>query len=292
MHLPFGDERLMIKRMLQNFMICLSLLCAAGCMSSVPDYPTSWYYVGCKLEDSSAPGGFGPCNNFPKECKDDGPGPAGQLSLIAYPDTMIDFGKHKAMVVRLANRTDKVIAFAACDSRLYLVQEALTDFGQWRAVEQFPHTFCGNSYHRVFLEPGEYWELYALPQPGTFKTKLRYRLEPGGEQGIAKGGEAIYSNEFEGSIRVENSLMFLGLPAVAVPATLFAIGLLASSSARRRHPKYWVALVCSIQPLPIALALRELGQFSPYYYAIWLISMLALVAGLVGLSVWRQTDDG
>jgi len=127
-----------------------------------------------------------------------GPGASGKLSLVAYPDEVVVFRKRKAMPLRLVNRTEKVVEFAACDSSLYIVEERLDPNGQWRALETFPSAICGNSYHRVFLEPEEYWEFHVLPWHGGFRTRLRFRLEPGGEFGICRGGQAIYSNEFEG----------------------------------------------------------------------------------------------
>jgi hypothetical protein len=72
--------------------------------------------------------------------------------------------------------------------------------GRWQSLERFPQTHCGNSFHRVFLSPGEYWEFYAPHRQGSLKTKLRFRLEPRGERGIAEGGGTLYSNEFDGSI--------------------------------------------------------------------------------------------
>jgi hypothetical protein len=185
---------------------CLSLLLAvalflpAGCGSEKRDLPRGWYCAGSKLTDDKALGGFGPCDNFPKKCANESPGTKGQLSLVAYPAEVVDLGKRKALLLRLVNRTDKVMAFSACDSQLYIVQEALDGTGQWKRLETFPDTFCGNSFHRVFLEPNEYWEFFALPRDDSFKTKLRFRLEPGGERGIAEGGGALYSNEYEGSI--------------------------------------------------------------------------------------------
>jgi hypothetical protein len=105
------------------------------------------------------------------------------------------------MKLYLVNRTEKLVDFAACDSHLYIVREALDRDCKWKALEQFPDSHCGNSFHRVFLEPDEYWDFYAVPRAGSFKTKLRFRLEPGGEAGIAQAGGTMYSNEFEGSIR-------------------------------------------------------------------------------------------
>jgi hypothetical protein len=190
-----------MKRPCFALVLGVASLIPAGCGSEKQDVPRGWYCAGSKLTDEEAPGGFGPCDNFPKKCTNDFPGTKGELSLVAYPAEVADFGKRKAIVLRLVNRTEEVAGFSACDSRIYVVQEALDSTRQWKPLEQFPHTsFCGNSYHRVFLEPNEYWEFFALPRDGSFKTRLRFRLEQGGESGIAAGGKALYSNEYEGSI--------------------------------------------------------------------------------------------
>jgi hypothetical protein len=164
------------------------------------DWPRGWYCAGSKLIDDDALGGFGPCNNFPKECAEDFPGTKGQLSLVAYPEEIVDFRERKAMLVRLVNRTVEVVGFRACDSRLYIVQEAIDKAGQWKALEGVPHTFCGNSFHRVFLEPDQYWDFFALPPDGSFKTRLRFRLDLGEKRGIFERRGVLYSNEYEGSI--------------------------------------------------------------------------------------------
>jgi hypothetical protein len=160
------------------------------------DLPGGWYYAGSKVMDEKAIGGFGPCNNFPKKCPEEFPGPEGKLSLIAFPDEIIEFGRFQALPLRLVNRTGETVGFLACDSRLYIVQEALMEDGQWRALERFPETFCGNSFHRVFLESNEYWEFFAPHRHGWHQAKLRFRLEPKGEQ----GGGTLVSNEYEGTI--------------------------------------------------------------------------------------------
>jgi hypothetical protein len=185
-----------MKRTLISLICGVAFCLTAGCGSQPRDLPRGWYCAGSKLKDEKALGGFGPCDNFPKKCANDFPGTAGRLSFIAYPGEIVDFANRKALLLRLVNRTEKVTDFAACDSRLYIVQEAVDSKGLWRALERFPETDCGDSFHRVFLEPEEYWEFYALPRQGSFKTKLRFRLEPGGEAGIAQGGGTVYSNEF------------------------------------------------------------------------------------------------
>jgi hypothetical protein len=75
-----------------------------------------------------------------------------------------------------------------------LVREAQNAGGVWREVELPPDSFCGNSFHRVFLGPGQYWEFPAREYAGPVKTRVRFRLDPGG------GRPAIYSNEFGGQL--------------------------------------------------------------------------------------------
>jgi hypothetical protein len=182
------------------FLLCAAFCLPAGCSSQVREGPRGWYYAGSNVKDDKALGGFGPCDNFPKKCVKDGPGKPGELSLVAFPAEVVDFRSRKAFLIRLINRTEKTLAFSACDSSLYIVQEALDSQGQWKPLQRFPDTFCGNSFHRVFLEPNEYWEFFAIQRSGRLNTKLRLRLEPGGEEGIAAGGGMLYSNEYEGSI--------------------------------------------------------------------------------------------
>src|SRR5262249_40250038 len=57
----------------------------------------------------------------------------------------------------LVRHSGEAIPFAACDSMLTLIREA-RDGGAWREVETPPQPICGNSFHRVFLGPGQYWE--------------------------------------------------------------------------------------------------------------------------------------
>jgi hypothetical protein len=179
--------------MKRSAIICASLcIClAAGCQG--PEEPFGGYCVGSHLEDEDAFGGFGPCNNFPKPCKEDSIGKKGEVSLIAFPEKVVDFRNSKAIVLRLVNRTQTIQDFSACDSALCIVQEALGSDGQWRPLERLPSSFCGNSFHRVFLEPNEYWQMYGRLRRGSDTTRFRFRLDAG-------GGKYLYSNEYTGSI--------------------------------------------------------------------------------------------
>lgn len=84
--------------------------------------------------------------------------------------------KFEGVKVRLVNGGKSKLALPAQDSRIDLIQEAMDKKGQWKPIEYIPGSWCGNSYHQVFLKPGRYWEFvaprYSSPQPALIRFKL------------------------------------------------------------------------------------------------------------------------
>jgi hypothetical protein len=152
------------------------------------------YPAGSRIKDREALGGFGPCDNYPKDLGGNEWGAAGAVSLVAFTDEAVAYFKYRGFALRLVNRTGEAVPFAACDSMLTLVREARDADGAWREVETPPQPICGNSDHRVFLGPGQYWEFPAREYAGPVTTRLRFRLDPG------SGRAVIYSNEFDGRV--------------------------------------------------------------------------------------------
>jgi hypothetical protein len=157
-----------------------------------------YFHAGSRIEDKQALGGFGTSQNFPKAIDAKMSVSQGEISLIATPDEAAVFAeKYKGLKVVLVNGTNERVGFPASDSRLSIVQEALDRGGKWKPIEYLPSSWCGNSYHTVFLGPNEYWEFAAARYTGKFKTRLRFRLDwqKSGTEKIT-----IYSNEFEGGV--------------------------------------------------------------------------------------------
>lgn len=152
------------------------------------------YPAGSRIKDREAFGGFGPCDNFPKNLGGKDWGAKAAVSIVAFPAESVAYVKHQGIALRVINRTDAAVPFKACDSAMYLVREALDSNGKWRPIESLPGSWCGNSYHRVILGPDQYWEFPARVYDGPLKTKLRFRLTLKDEQ------PAVYSNEFDGRI--------------------------------------------------------------------------------------------
>jgi hypothetical protein len=156
-----------------------------------------YFYAGSRVQDEDALGGFSTSNNLPKLVDGTRDLPRNSLSLIALPEEQTVFGREfRGMKVLLVNTTTDQVEFSASDSRLYIIQEAVDSNGKWRPVEYLPSSWCGNSYHSVFLGPNEYWEFAAARLHGKQKTRLRFRLQ------VSEGEKTrfVYSNEFEGAV--------------------------------------------------------------------------------------------
>jgi hypothetical protein len=166
------------------------------------------YVAGGQVDERK--GGWGPSDNFPRAIRaDDKFGESEKLSVVVASDEPVRLAKYQGVRLRVVNRSDERAFFSAIDSHLYLVQEALNDKGEWQAIERIPHGTgprdCAVGFHRISLKPGEYWDLVGPRYTGSFKTKLRYRLDLGTNDGKLPqpGGKIVYSNEYEGSINPE-----------------------------------------------------------------------------------------
>jgi hypothetical protein len=136
-------------------------------------------------------GGFAKSDNVPRPAKQS----SGRVTLQALPTRLVKFNQYDGYRVLLINGTADEFMLRAQDSRLPLVHEARDAEGQWQAIEYLPGSWCGNSYHELFLPSRHYWQFEAPHYTGTFPTQLRLRLDtPGGP---------IYSNEFAGRINPE-----------------------------------------------------------------------------------------
>jgi len=147
-------------------------------------------YAATSIADSNALGGFGGSSNAPQ--------PVNSKSKLNRIDIFIDTSKtvvyHKeynGYKLSLINNTDSITGFEAVDSRLSIISEVFYK-GKWQAIEYLPSSWCGNSYHTVYLKPNEFWSFNIPKFTGEIYTKLRYKLNIG-------NGKTIFSNEIEAS---------------------------------------------------------------------------------------------
>ena len=168
-----------------------------------------YFYAHSSVVDSFALGGFGGSSNIPKKMNEasDFKDNAFYLKIDTSKKTVFaeDINGYTMYVV---NTSDSIVKLDAQDSRLYIWAEAFID-KRWQAIEYLPSSWCGNSYHTIFLNNGEYWEFEIPKYDGKIKTKLRYVLAIG-------NGEYIYSNSIQASINKKQLTEKQGHTAVSI----------------------------------------------------------------------------
>lgn len=150
-------------------------------------------YAKSSIIDTTALGGFGGSDNLPKIInKNLGFTDSGLFLKIdqTTPTTIND--KYNGYKLYIANKSDSIVRFNASDSRLNVIVEVFCQ-DKWKPIEYLPSSWCGNSYHDVYLKQNEYWEFDIPKFTGKIKTKLRYKL-------ILDKDRFLYSNEIPTSI--------------------------------------------------------------------------------------------
>lgn len=149
-------------------------------------------YAGNAKDDPKAIGGYGGSDNLPKPLKSAATSADLYLEIVNVKDVVFA-KKYTGLLVRLVNGGKKTAAISASDSRISLVQEAQDTDGTWKEIEYLPSSWCGNSYHSVYLDPNHYWEFTAPRYSGPQKTKLRFKLTVADDR-------VLYSPTYEGGI--------------------------------------------------------------------------------------------
>jgi hypothetical protein len=160
-----------------------------------------YYYASSKYKSELVGyGGWGSSENLSKNANNTASFLPNKLQLVIDPNQKTKWAnKYDAVKLYVANTTKDTIYFDAQDSRLYLKIQAQDRQGEWKDIEYLPNSWCGNSYHTLFLSPNESWEFATPVYEGEFKTKIRAELlyRKSKDQ---KNHEFIYSNEIEGYV--------------------------------------------------------------------------------------------
>lgn len=149
-----------------------------------------YFYAYSSVADTTAAGGFGLSDNNAEFITSMTPISPNSLRLYIDTTQITTFSReYKGYTVYLINATDTLAGFSASDSRLSISAEAFVDNG-WKAIEYLPSSWCGNSYHTLYLPAGQYWSFAAPIYKGSRKIRLRYKLI-----GLARSKQVLYSNE-------------------------------------------------------------------------------------------------
>ena len=149
-----------------------------------------YFYASSSIADTAAAGGFGGSSNQARLIDATIPFVSSGLQLFIDTTRQTTFAQeYKGHTVYLINATDSLVSLSAMDSRLSIQAEVLID-NHWKPIEYLASSWCGNSYHTLYLPAGEYWTFKAPVYTGKLKTKLRYKLMP-----KRRDGSALYSNQ-------------------------------------------------------------------------------------------------
>lgn len=125
---------------------------------------------------------------------------SGALQLVVYPQTPTVWESvYRGMKMVIANTSSDTVFFNAQDGDIAMNLQALNSLGQWVDIEYVPNSWCGNSYHTVFLAPNELWD-YNIPAfQGAIKTRIRTQLKytKSFDQQVP---DVLYSNEIDGHV--------------------------------------------------------------------------------------------
>lgn len=150
-------------------------------------------YAESSIIDTAALGGFGGSDNLPKKYNDSlKMSETGFFLKIDTTKITTINNKYNGYKLFIVNKTDSIVKLDASDSRLYAIAQVFYQ-GKWKPIEYLPSSWCGNSYHDVYLKQNEYWEFDIPKFKGKIKVKLRYIL-------ILGAGQYLYSNEIQTSI--------------------------------------------------------------------------------------------
>lgn len=159
-----------------------------------------YYYASSKYKKELAGfGGWGGSDNQSKPMTSKINEFPKQLQIFVDHNKKSNWKGYKGMKLYIANASTDTLFFDAQDSRLYLKIQAQNRNGEWKDIEYLPSSWCGNSYHTLFLAPKESWEFTTPIYHGEFKTKFRAQLLYKKTKDQEKD-DIIYSNEFEGYI--------------------------------------------------------------------------------------------
>jgi len=177
------------------FVFQLSL--AQNCMN-LDRQLQGYFYAGTSQEDTLSPGGYASSQNTPKQItkKINRRSQKETFQIVAQPNSETTFQyDHKGFHVLVINKTDTIVGLSAQDGRIDIIRQVYYD-GSWQAIEFLQSSWCGNSYHNVYINPNQYWEFAAPCMEGDTKSKFRFAL-------AVDKDITIYSNEFSGSFNLK-----------------------------------------------------------------------------------------
>lgn len=98
----------------------------------------------------------------------------------------------QAIPIIIYNPTKDTIYFDQQDGRVIMIQEAKDENGEWKPIEFWRYSWCGNSYGAEGLLPKTLAIVKVFKYDGDFETEIRIKLK--------NGDKIIYSESYKGRL--------------------------------------------------------------------------------------------
>jgi len=96
--------------------------------------------------------------------------------------------------IYIFNKTTDSIKISIQDWHLFLIQEAKNENGDWKPIEYWKYSWCGNSYLSNKLEPNGILKTESKVYSGNFETQIRFKL--------LNDDKVFYSNSMAGYVNL------------------------------------------------------------------------------------------
>ncbi len=120
------------------------------------------------------------------------------IDSIVYQAKLKTWKENRTMVkgypVYITNPTNQTIRVEEQDGQLMIIQEAKDKNGNWKPIEIWQFSDCGNSYGGIALKPNSYIFTKIIAYKGEFETTLRLKM--------LNDTIVYYSEPFKGSINL------------------------------------------------------------------------------------------
>jgi hypothetical protein len=110
---------------------------------------------------------------------------------VLQDDTLIQ--QVKSFPIYVANMSkNQYASLETQDGSIVVIVEAVDREGQWKPIEYWSHSWCGNSYYTMMIPPRHMLMTRGIKCSGDFYTTCRLKL--------SNSQDSIFSNEFQMSI--------------------------------------------------------------------------------------------
>lgn len=107
-------------------------------------------------------------------------------------DTIHEINNNKELLVWIINNTKDTVEIQMQDWSFICIKEAKNECNEWKPIEYWEFSFCGNSYYYEGIPPQKIKQFVANRLEGEMRVEMRFKL-------LGKK-EFYYSNSFWGTV--------------------------------------------------------------------------------------------